>query len=1366
MGSNGGQAPIITIVALAVAKVLQVCNFGITNSRSRGSKSTSRLDDWSGEEEALRRDSESNLRTQNASNEEYDVFLSFRGLDTRNGFTSCLNSSLRNAGIRVFFDNEELKFGKKIGGELLKALDKSQIYIPIFSKGYANSSWCLQEIAYMVECTSTSKGKKEILPIFYDVNTDDVKLKTKLYKKAMPEHQKKFGSDELKRWEDALLEVAHIKGWNLKGKRQGEQIELIVEEVSRKLNSRHMIVTGHWVEDSARVEDIMKLLDVGSNGVRFVGIHGMGGVGKTTLAKVVFNKLLSHFERYTFLEDVRASSQSHGGLLELQKKLLSDLAGHGIANQIKDVDCGIKMIKKALSNKEVLIVLDDLDKKEQLENLAGKSDWFCSGSRIIITTRDESVLTAQVGISSKEVLNQPEGIFRYEVCEMRFDLALHLFCKHAFRRDSAPEEYGALSTEIVRTVGMLPLAVTVIGSNLFDWGKDLEHSDKREVWDETLQKLKKGPFKDVQDTLMISYERLEDKHQEIFLDIACFFINTDKTYPIIMWKDCGYFPSIAVRVLSQRSLIKFKEDRFWMHDQVRHNRIWMHDQVRDFGRYIVLQIYPRKFCRVWIREDALKLLEGEKRNEDVVALSLTSDGCSRSIESKELVALPNLRFFRMKGIDILGNFENLLLELRWFSWEIMHKEFYVKSFQFPNLIVLDLSRSNIEDDWGGWSQMQMTKKLKILDLTDCTKLTRAPDFSNFTSLETLILARCSNLITIHPSISKLQLLETLNVKGCGSLRELPEEVSSLQSLKHIIMPENFQPLKLPERFGNLKSLLSLRLSLHPKICRIPDSIGGAMNLTRVTLRECVGIKELPSSIGELKLLEELDISNSGIVELPDPIGNLKKLRVLTVSRTKIKEFPHTIGGLEMLEVLDGYKSWDLTDKNLEEIGKLFHLKTLNLAFTSVSRLPPEISHLHLQKLEVGSIDLQQVPSLPSSLKFLAVQAMDFSLVPHPSSITDLGHLELYRFSNLRIRYHSTRQDYDSKLKAALMREQPCYQLPSHLSHLKLKSISPLPQFSNLLNLRVLHLIECPISHLPVNPGLTHLRELNITRCESLEEIPGLSLLRSLEHLELNGLNRLVEIQGLSELETLQYLLLSSCDLIGKLPNLSKLGKLQHLELEACLNLRSIEGIEGLESWVFGSRGRTILKRLLNIPRSTWLCHRLPITDVFLSFKGPDTHHSIVSYLHSRLLWNQMSVYSDNDDLRSNEETEETIQESLTNSNIYIPIFSRNYVSGHWCLRILAHMVKCTSESKGKRRILPIFYDVEIDDVKLKTDLYKSDLDKHQVNFDHDEVKSWKEALIKVAALRGFVLKNNSYEEVLQSVTEEVYKARKLLDVDS
>ncbi|KAF7849233.1 hypothetical protein BT93_L1058 [Corymbia citriodora subsp. variegata] len=192
---------------------------------------TSRTQDASGEEkEALRWDSESISRMDDASEErnealnasetEYDVFLSFRGRDTRDNFTDCLYHRLKHVGLHVFLDNEELRVGKDIDGELSQALDKSRIYIPIFSQNYATSSWCLREIAYMEKCTSKSNRKKEILPIFYDVDPDDVKLKTELYKNAMRKHEEKFSLDELKRWEAALRKVAHLKGWDLKRKRQ------------------------------------------------------------------------------------------------------------------------------------------------------------------------------------------------------------------------------------------------------------------------------------------------------------------------------------------------------------------------------------------------------------------------------------------------------------------------------------------------------------------------------------------------------------------------------------------------------------------------------------------------------------------------------------------------------------------------------------------------------------------------------------------------------------------------------------------------------------------------------------------------------------------------------------------------------------------------------------------------------------------------------------------------------------------------------------------------------------------------------------------------------------------------------------------
>ncbi|KAL3746496.1 hypothetical protein ACJRO7_015458 [Eucalyptus globulus] len=618
----------------------------------------------------------------------------------------------------------------------------------------------------MVECTlkSDEKKKKKILPIFFDVDPEDVKLKTRSYRKAIPKHKKKFGSDALKQWEDALVEVAHLKGWEVKGKGYGERIESVVGEVLCRLNARNVDVPECWVEDNRQIQRILETLEVDSDGVRFLGIHGVGGIGKTVLAKVVFNEVSSLFEGICFLNDVRESSQH--GLLNVQKKLLRSFVGPVIAENIKDIGEGMNLIKKVCCTKKVLIVLDDLDKQEQLEKLAGKSDWFGSRSRIIFTTRNLKILYTQVESSSEEVPNQPKSILDYEVHNMQFSQALELFYKHAFRRDSPLDGYGHLSEKIVHRVAMLPLAVKVIGSYLYSHGHAVEQLfDKRKLWEETLEQLDEGPVEDVQRTLMISYEGLQKKEKEVFLDIACFFTNEDHTYPVIMWSECNYYAHSAIGVLLLQSLIKINDDKKFL----------MHDQVRDFGRDIIRKEYPLRFSRVWNYETAVQLLERTETKKDVEALSLTSNGCSRNIVPKELAALPNLRFLRVKGIDFFGNFKDLVLKLCWLSWEVPHNKFCAENFHFVSLAVLDLSRSNIEDDWDGWRQFQMTKNLKVLDLTGCTKLTRTPDFSNFVSLKVLIL---SALITIDDSISKLDKLEELRL-----MSYMPGKLDKLEELR-------------------------------------------------------------------------------------------------------------------------------------------------------------------------------------------------------------------------------------------------------------------------------------------------------------------------------------------------------------------------------------------------------------------------------------------------------------------------------------------------------------------------------------------------------------------------------------------------------
>ncbi|KAF7849232.1 hypothetical protein BT93_L1057 [Corymbia citriodora subsp. variegata] len=608
-------------------------------------------------------------------------------------------------------------------------------------------------------------------------------------------------------------------------------------------------------------------------------------------------------------------------------------------------------------------------------------------------------------------------------------------------------------------------------------------------------------------------------------------------------------------------------------------------------------------------------------------------------------------------------------------------------------------------------------KLKVLDLTGCLLLKTTPDFSNFVSLEMLILAQCVRLTTIHSSISKLKLLKTLNIEGCKLLWELPAPIGSLQSLTEIIMPQNFQPFKLPETFGNLESLSSFILDGHLGISQLPSYIGGLVNVTRLSLRWCVGIKKLPCSLGKMKMLDELDLSMSGIVELPDSIEYLKKLKVIRVSCTKIKKFPRTIGQVEMLEELHAKKCWDLTNENLEQIGKLSNLRILDLSYTRVSRFSMVLRYLScLQTLEMSSSHLQEEPDLPSSLAHLHLQACHF-----PSIIDYL-------------------EEPDPTWTNYLPEKQLINPLPSGLSTLKFRGIKLLPPLCNLRDLSVLCVIEYPMPHFSISQELINLTELKLSKCEFLVKIPGLSFLNNLKHLDLNKLESLIEIHGLSELESLLYFRISHCGRIEKLPNLSKLDKLEHIEIEACPKIRAIEGVQGLESLELDNCGCTILERLLDVSRSTWLSHKVPKCQVFLSFSELETPYSIVDFLYKDLIRNQILVFRD-DELSFDDGIGGQLLLALNDSDIYIPILSKNYASNGWCLRKLTHMVDRASKSHGKKKILPIFYDVGFDDVMLYSDLYKSALDKHRRKFGN-EVEEWEKALREVADMRGFQLESN------------------------
>ncbi|KAL6179556.1 hypothetical protein ACLB2K_051070 [Fragaria x ananassa] len=146
----------------------------------------------------------------------YDVFLSFRGQDTRESFTDHLYTALLQKGIHTFRDDDELVRGESIAPNLLKAIEESRYVIVVLSPNYAESAWCLDEMVKVAECKK-EMGQK-VLPVFYHVDPSEVRRQTgHHFGKAFEKHQKRYKAEpnKVQRWKDALFQVGSLSGWHL-----------------------------------------------------------------------------------------------------------------------------------------------------------------------------------------------------------------------------------------------------------------------------------------------------------------------------------------------------------------------------------------------------------------------------------------------------------------------------------------------------------------------------------------------------------------------------------------------------------------------------------------------------------------------------------------------------------------------------------------------------------------------------------------------------------------------------------------------------------------------------------------------------------------------------------------------------------------------------------------------------------------------------------------------------------------------------------------------------------------------------------------------------------------------------------------------
>ncbi|XP_059434489.1 disease resistance protein RUN1-like isoform X2 [Corylus avellana] len=863
----------------------------------------------------------------------YDVFLSFRGEDTRKTFTDHLYTALVNSGIHTFRDDDELPRGERISTELLKAIQESKVSIVVFSKGYASSSWCLDELVEIVRCKN-SMGQT-LLPIFYDVNPSDVRKQTGTFAEAFAWHADRFQAERVHKWRTALTEAANYSGWDLQNVANGYEsrfIQRIVEEVLCKLNNGCLDIGKHPISIGYRTEKIKALLNLGKGDVHIVGIYGMGGIGKTTLAKAVYNQIYNGFEGSSCLLNIKEISKQPNGLVQLQEQLISEVLKSKNL-KIANVERGINLIKERFRCKRVLVILDDVDHLKQLNSLAGidrgSSEWFGPGSRVILTTRDEHLLT-ELGVHEK-----------YKVEELDHEESLQLFSWHAFGMAHPIQDYKELSISVVNYAGGLPLALETLGSYL---------SGRSTIeWKNALEKLQIYPHHQIQKILRMSFDSLDDDTvKDTFLDIACFFVGMDKDYAIKILDGCDFFPEIGINILVQRSLVT-----------IIGNGLWMHDLIRDMGREIVRERSSydlKKRSRLWFHDDALYVLNKQMGSEAVEGLILNPSKLEDvHIKAEAFAKMKNLRLLQINGANVTRCYRHIFEGLRWLCWHRCPLKFLPSNFHLENLVILDMQNSNVKQVW---KEIKILSRLKVFNLKNSKFLTKTPNFSQVPNLEILILESCTSLVRLHESIGNLERLVLLNLKGCHNLGNLPKSTSNLKSLQILDLSDCPKIDMLPEQLGNMMALEELHID-RTAIGQLPASIVRLVHLKYLSLSGCKGQSSkswlscfsswisrqssnpthlLPASISGLCSLRRLDLYDCNLSEdgLPIDFGCLSSLEYLDIGRNNFLNLPHFIGRLPKLTTL-----WLSGCASLQSISELpTSLRSLTaMDCTSLETLP-------------------------------------------------------------------------------------------------------------------------------------------------------------------------------------------------------------------------------------------------------------------------------------------------------------------------------------------------------------------------------------------------------------------------------------------
>ncbi|XP_062011733.1 probable disease resistance protein At4g27220 [Rosa rugosa] len=670
-----------------------------------------------------------------APRRKYDVFLSFRGVDTRRTTASSIYHELQKRDIKTFMDDTGLETGEPISPSLLTAIKESCSAIVVLSPNYASSSWCLHELAMIIECMEDKN--MIVLPIFYGIDPSVVRYQKSSFAEALTRHEERLGVEAVNRWRAALTKVANLSG--LESKKYGSDQELvkkIVETVCSKvrpINIEWAMCTGDFVafEATKRAMDkIMKTLQ--HDEVTTIGVFGMGGVGKTSMVKHVS----AQARKIGLFNRVIMAVVSQTPNLRNIQGTLADLLGLKLQEET-NVGRATRIVAEILRGYKILIILDDIWERIELSSIGipNHTELQKRGSKIIFTTRRLNVCHTMENQASIPLRVLSE------------DDAWDLFVKKARKCfDESPHFYDVARTVAKECAG-LPVALVAVARALGD--KDLHD------WREAARRLKAAQPANYEDErevfrcIKLSYDYLkpdDDNIAKSFFLLCCLFpedfdIDIEDLLVYAMGK--GIFQdahTIQEARAKAHSVVNYLKASSLLLDGAYPGFVKMHDVIRDVAISISSSEDGPRF-----------LVKAGCELRDWPAINIAHEGYSAiSLMRNEIHDLPKTL--------VCSKLQILLLQSNSIN------EIPNPFFQSPN-------------------------ELRVLDLSE-TSISFLPSSSSLlTNLQALYLDECKRIVDIS-MLGKLKNLQILSMKNLdiintGGTRQnaLPKEIGCLTKLK-------------------------------------------------------------------------------------------------------------------------------------------------------------------------------------------------------------------------------------------------------------------------------------------------------------------------------------------------------------------------------------------------------------------------------------------------------------------------------------------------------------------------------------------------------------------------------------------------------